>query len=333
MTVPPRPLLLASEALLPPARQSRSKHKRAKLLAAGLELFRQKGYEATSVEEISARAEVAVGGFYQHFANKRQLLVTLMDKLLESLSQLDLVPKVATKAESLESGSRESESLESGSQESGSRESPAQPGRAEVEEGIPDESEYPPMAVERERSRESDSQESGSPESGGRESPAQPGQGDAASPPPASAQTPPPSAEPSAGATEPRLPKLKPREVRAALHALLLGAFSRELPYAGAYRAWKEAVLSDAELAKMQAEIERWTTARVAAVFEALVRLPGARKDVNVPVLARLMDHVFWDLLGLALALPTPELRAVLSTTVDLLYHTLFTDPGNSPPR
>jgi AcrR family transcriptional regulator len=323
-TIPPRPRLLTSEALPPRASQARSRAKREKLLAAGLELFRQKGYEAASVEEISARAEVAVGGFYQHFANKRQLLVTLMDKLLESLSQLDLRPKPATKDGSQEAGGgrrdsglgiRGSTSLTAlspaadgskgdsglGIRDSGGGESPIQPGSAEDE--IPDESEYPASAEITAR------------------------QGGAATEGPSSAQASPTSPEPGSDAAKASLPaQLKPHGIRAALYALLLGAFSRELPYAGAYRAWKEAVLTDAELARMQVEIERWTTARVTTVFELLVQLPGARKNVNVPVLARLMDRFFWDLLGQALALPTPELRAVLATTVDLVYHTLFMD-------
>lgn len=87
-----RPRLLAGEDLLPEPRQARSLEKRARLKAAGLALFGEKGYEGTSIEEIASRARLAVGGFYQHYRSKRQLLLALMDELLEGLERLDLRP-------------------------------------------------------------------------------------------------------------------------------------------------------------------------------------------------------------------------------------------------
>jgi AcrR family transcriptional regulator len=114
--------------------------------------------------------------------------------------------------------------------------------------------------------------------------------------------------------------------IRAGLRALLRSAFSQDLAYAGAYRAWREAILLDSSLAPHQEQIERWTRARVTSTFAALVQLPGARKDVNVPVLARLMDRFFWDLLGRAPRLPASELEAILESTTDMLYHALFSD-------
>jgi len=118
----------------------------------------------------------------------------------------------------------------------------------------------------------------------------------------------------------------KASSIRAALRALLRSAFSRDLAYAGAYRAWREAVLLDPSLAPLQEQIERWTRARLRGVFEALLRLPGARGDVNVPVLARLMDRLFWDLLGQSPRLPANKLEATLQSTADLLFHALFRD-------
>lgn len=219
--VPHRPELLAREDLPPAPRQQRSREKRAQLLAAGLALFGEKGYDAASVDEIAARAGVAIGGFYQHFRSKRQLLLVLMDGLLERLSKLDLRPKAAPEG---------------------------QHGRR------------------------------------------------------------------------------KSSDIRAALRALLKGAFAADLAYTGAYRAWQEAVLLDASLAPYQKQIERWTRARVTAVFELLLNLPGARADVDVPVLARLIDRLFWDLLGQALRLSATELGAALEAITGLLYHALFTD-------
>lgn len=83
-----RPKLLAGENLPREPRQKRSLEKRARLKAAGLALFGEKGYEKTSIDEIAARARLAVGGFYQHYRSKRQLLLALMEELLEKLSQL-----------------------------------------------------------------------------------------------------------------------------------------------------------------------------------------------------------------------------------------------------
>jgi TetR/AcrR family transcriptional regulator, cholesterol catabolism regulator len=56
---------------------------------AALELFREKGYEATRVEEIAERADVAKGTFFNYFPRKDALLRSLaedvVDELLEEL--------------------------------------------------------------------------------------------------------------------------------------------------------------------------------------------------------------------------------------------------------
>jgi AcrR family transcriptional regulator len=91
-----RPNLLAGEDPPSEPRQKRSLKKRARLKAAGLLLFGEKGYESTSIDEIARRAKLAVGSFYQHYRSKRQLLLTLMDELMEKLSQLDFRPRGST---------------------------------------------------------------------------------------------------------------------------------------------------------------------------------------------------------------------------------------------
>jgi AcrR family transcriptional regulator len=87
-----RPALLDGEDLLRAATQKRSADKRARIKRAALELFGKRGYEGTAIDAIAERAGIAVGGFYQHFRSKRQLLLTLMDELLEALSRLDMSP-------------------------------------------------------------------------------------------------------------------------------------------------------------------------------------------------------------------------------------------------
>jgi len=207
----PRPNLLAGEDLLPQPKQKRSLAKRARLKAAALALFGEKGYEGTSVEEIAKRANLAMGSFYQHYRSKRQLLLALMHELLEHLNRLEL----------------------------------------------------------RLRGTE---------------------------------------------------------DIRTGLRELLSHAFATDLRYLGAYRAWQEAVLSDAELAQKQQEVHSWTTGRVLAVFKLLQQVPGARREVDIVALARVMDSFFWNLLAQALQLSKMELNPWIEAATHLIYHALFTD-------
>ena len=206
-----RPNLLAGEDLPQDPRQKRSLEKRARLKAAGLALFGEKGFEGASIDDIARRANLAVGGFYQHFRSKRQLLLVLMDELLEKLSRLDLRPQAM--------------------------------------------------------------------------------------------------ADPRTG-----------------LRALLSRAFSHDLQFLGAYRAWQEAALSDPDLARKQREIHAWTTARVKALFRFLQQLPGARRPVDIPALASAMDAFFWSLLAQAARLPKAQLNRQIDSATHLIFHALFRD-------
>ena len=87
-----RPNLLKFEQLPPEPRQKRSQEKRKRLKEAALRLFRSRGYERTSVEQITKRANLATGSFYQHYRSKKQLLLTLMDEMLAGMGQLSLRP-------------------------------------------------------------------------------------------------------------------------------------------------------------------------------------------------------------------------------------------------
>jgi len=82
------PDLLAGQHLPPLPQQERSRRKRDALLRSALTLFAERGYDQTSIEDIAHHAGVAVGGFYQHFASKRQILLVLMDQLLQEASTL-----------------------------------------------------------------------------------------------------------------------------------------------------------------------------------------------------------------------------------------------------
>ena len=214
-----RPRLLAGEDLPPPPRQRRSLEKRARLKAAGLALFGEKGYERTSIEDIAQRANLAVGGFYQHYRSKRQLLLALMDDLLDAMSQLSLDTGPAADAHHI-------------------------------------------------------------------------------------------------------------------LRQLLARSFARDLHYLGVCRAWEEAVLSDADLARKQQKIRAWTTRRIAALFTALQQLPAARPDVDIAGLAQVMDEFFWSLLAQAVRMPRIEVGRWIDSATHLIYHALFLDPrGGGRPR
>jgi AcrR family transcriptional regulator len=113
---------------------------------------------------------------------------------------------------------------------------------------------------------------------------------------------------------------------RAAIRGLLARAFAHDLRYLGAYRAWQEAALSDRSLVKKQREIHNWTTGRVLRVFQFLQTLPGARRPVDIPGLARSMDAFFWSLLAQAGQLPTAELEQSIDAATHLIYHAMFTD-------
>jgi len=87
------PSIITNEELLPEPQQTRSVRKRERMLDAARQLFGVKGYEATSIEEITALAGTAAGAFYSYFRSKRQLLVVLMHELLQRLNDVDLKPQ------------------------------------------------------------------------------------------------------------------------------------------------------------------------------------------------------------------------------------------------
>jgi AcrR family transcriptional regulator len=202
-----RPDILAGEVLSKPPSQQRSRGKRDALVAAALELFGQHGYEATGIEAIAARAGIAVGGFYQHFASKRQLLLVLMDMLLRDLEGLDFAPAG-------------------------------------------------PIASSRET-----------------------------------------------------------------VEALVRTGLQADWAHAGVYRAWREAVLTDATVAAADVHVTRWTSGRIAAALTAIGNLPGAR-DVDVAALSAVLDALFWRVAET----PVEERPAVTEVVVALIVHAVLHD-------
>ena len=59
--------------------------RRRQLLDIGRELFALKGFEATSIEEIAARADVSKPVVYEHFGGKEGLYAVVVDREMEAL--------------------------------------------------------------------------------------------------------------------------------------------------------------------------------------------------------------------------------------------------------
>jgi len=204
--VPRRPDLLAGEHLARMPLQQRSRIKREALLRAAVELFGRNGYESTAIGAIARHAGMAVGGFYQYFRSKRQLLMVLMNELLQRLERIDMQPRAG--------------------------------------------------------------------------------------------------------------------DLKSGIESMLRIGLAADLAYAGAYRAWREAMLSDRQLAALDERVREWTTGRLRVIFGLLQQLPQARRGVDVSLFAAVMDRLFWDLLGGDLE-SQPRLAEVLA---NIIYHSLFAD-------
>jgi AcrR family transcriptional regulator len=200
------PNLLADQDLPAPPQQERSRLKRQKLLDAALLLFQEHGYDATSIEDIAQQAGVAVGGFYQHFRSKRQVLLVLMDGLLQEFGKMDL--------------------------------------------------------------------------------------------------------------------QLGSEANIATLTPIVRNALTIDWAYAGAYRAWREAILQDAALNALNRQVTDWTQTRLVEVLKGMQQLPGARSNLDTATMAWVLDLWFWQLAGT----PADNLDAVVRVVTDLLYHALFQD-------
>lgn len=62
---------------------------RANIIEASWNLFKEKGYEGTTIDDIIAKAGIAKGTFYHHFQGKSALLGTLSDVFDEHYRELD----------------------------------------------------------------------------------------------------------------------------------------------------------------------------------------------------------------------------------------------------
>jgi AcrR family transcriptional regulator len=194
------PNLLADQQLPAPPQQERSRRARESLLGASLALFAENGYEASTVDEISRRAGVAVGGFYLHFRSKRQVLHVLMNALL---------PEIHSRLGAFSDALR-----------------------------------FPSEFV---------------------------------------------------------------------------SSLPFDSPHAGACRAWRSAALHDTSIAQLDAEIETWTSERIAAALRTLAMKQGVRPAVDLQSIAWMLSALWWR----SLEHPAPD-RDALEKNVAVLVQSLM---------
>lgn len=70
--------------------------RQADIITIALELFAQKGYNATKLEDILKKAKIAKGTFYLHFNSKSDLLSMIVDTHLEELYKTLSVLDIST---------------------------------------------------------------------------------------------------------------------------------------------------------------------------------------------------------------------------------------------
>ena len=81
-TLPDNPPVASQQEQAGPAGgriERRKARTRARLLAAGRELFAANGLKETAIAEIAERADIAIGSFYNYFRTKEELLDALLE--------------------------------------------------------------------------------------------------------------------------------------------------------------------------------------------------------------------------------------------------------------
>lgn len=72
---------------MPDLRSERGRATRDRLIAAGRELFGERGYEATSIDAVLEAAGVKRGALYHHFESKQALFDAVLDREVSDVAQ------------------------------------------------------------------------------------------------------------------------------------------------------------------------------------------------------------------------------------------------------
>jgi AcrR family transcriptional regulator len=68
-----------------PALRARYDRKQQEIIAAAARLFAERGYQATSMQDLTEATGLAAGGLYHYIGSKERLLIRICDELLEPL--------------------------------------------------------------------------------------------------------------------------------------------------------------------------------------------------------------------------------------------------------
>lgn len=68
-----------------PALRARYDRRQQEVVAAAARLFAERGYQATSMSDLTEATGLAAGGLYHYIGSKEQLLIRICDELLEPL--------------------------------------------------------------------------------------------------------------------------------------------------------------------------------------------------------------------------------------------------------
>jgi AcrR family transcriptional regulator len=86
-----------SSAMQTAARRLTAEQRRQQLFAVAIELFAQRGYRATTMDDIAEAAGVTKPLLYQHFSSKRALYLELVDSVAQDL--LEAIQRAVREAE------------------------------------------------------------------------------------------------------------------------------------------------------------------------------------------------------------------------------------------
>src|SRR6201992_2961449 len=71
----------------PPGRPRREDNRGRDVLAAAVELFASRGFDATSIRDIAAAAQVQPASVYYHYPSKEALLVAIVDRAAAQVAE------------------------------------------------------------------------------------------------------------------------------------------------------------------------------------------------------------------------------------------------------
>src|SRR5215475_12060385 len=80
-----RPVPLTSGAASRPGRRGRPGYDLESLLAVAVTVFNERGYDGTSMEDLSRRLGISKSSIYYHVDSKEQLLALALDRALDGL--------------------------------------------------------------------------------------------------------------------------------------------------------------------------------------------------------------------------------------------------------